>query len=383
MYFGFAKDVEVEGDTAFVTGWTYTPGGGGYDFVIRAYDLPSGAVRWSREVGLGPQCHEEAPGFARCVAKVVAVHAGRVFVGGHLTGPAGHPDFAVLAFDARTGEPLWESVTDPTGTGASDYAWAVAAVGRDVFVLGEYGFVLGQYGDLSGMLLQAHDASTGAIRWQQRVPGARNGSIKETLAADRDGVYIGGIDAQSRFFVQAYEPASGRLRWEDHANDGLGQMTGLALAEPGDREGHRGDEDWQPRMFATGITGCNSTFYECEMSLRAYHPRRGLQWHVADRARGGDWAGGQIAVGGGQLFVDPLELVQDGVYRPVVRSYRARDGAFRWDELFDDGVGQSGASGFTGLTSFLLVQRGRLLVTGDVRRPDGGFDFLTRAYRAR
>lgn len=372
--FGFAKDVAVEGERAFVAGWTYTPGPG-YDFVVRAYDLTSGVVLWSREIGLGSQCLEEFPGFARCVAKAVAVHAGRVFVVGHLTRTAAQSDFAVLAFDARTGEPLWESVTDPTGTGANDYAWAVVPVGRDVFVLGEFS-------DFSGMILQDHDARTGRIRWRRQVPGANNWTIKETLAADSDGVYIGGMDDQSRFLVQAYDPANGRLRWEDHAA-GFGQATALVLAESvddGDGKHRQGADGSRARLFATGITGCNPSGFECKMGLRSYHPRRGLVWQVADQAQGGDWYGGQIAVGGGRLYVEPLELLEDGLYHPTVRSYRARDGAFRWDVPFDDGSGYDLGGGITGLTSSLLVQRGRVLVVGDVNRPDGGFDFLTRAY---
>jgi outer membrane protein assembly factor BamB len=382
-YFAEAKDVAVERDRAFVAGYINYPGGGGYHFVVRAYDLASGVVLWSQEVGLGPQCLEESPGFARCVAKAVAVQGGRVFVVGHLTRTAARQDFAVLAFDAGTGEPLWESVTDPTGTGASDYGWAVAAVGRDVFVLGEVG-------DFSGMALQAHDARTGAIRWQQQVPGASNVAIKETLAADRDGVFIAGMDAQSRFFVQAYEPASGRLRWEDHPAAGLGQATGLALGhaeqENGDHEGigTRGGRDSQSLLFAAGVTGCNTDFFECEHALRAYDPLRGLQWQRADQARGGDWFGGLIAVGGGRLHVGTLELLEDGLYHPVVRSHRARDGAFLWDEPFDDGGGfDPWGSGSTGSIGGLLVQGGRLLVSGMVFRPDVGQDFLTRAYRAR
>lgn len=378
MTFGVAKDVEVEGDSAFVAGWTKTPGGG-FNFVVRAYDLTSGDVRWSREVGLGPQCLEESPGWARCVAKAVEVHAGRVFVVGHLTRTAGRSDFAVLAFDARTGEPLWESVTDAS-TGSFDYAWAVAPVGRDVFVLGEFG-------QRAGMLLQAHDARTGAIRWQRLVPGARNWTSKETLVANRDGVFIAGHDDQLRFFVQAYDPANGQLLWEDNLDEGLGLVTGLVLADAEEKHegqrGHRDYEDSEPRLFATGVTGCNSTFFECELTVRSYHPRRGLQWQVAHLARGGDWYGGRIAIDGGRLYVDAGELLQDGVYHPAVRSYSARDGSFRWDALFDDGNGHQDAGGFAGLTNSLLVRRGRLLATGSVNRPDGGFDFLTRAYRAR
>ena len=135
---GVAKDAAVVGQRAFVAGWIFTPGLG-YEFVVRAYDLRGGVELWSRQVNRGPQCVEESPGFARCVAKALTVHDGRVFVVGHLTRTGTRQDFSVLAFDAATGATLWDSVTDSTGTGADDYAWAVAAAGDRLFVLGEIG----------------------------------------------------------------------------------------------------------------------------------------------------------------------------------------------------------------------------------------------------
>ena len=136
--FGLAKDLVVEGNRAFVAGWILTPLG--FEFVVRAYDVTNGVVRWSQQVSKGPQCVEDVPPFARCVAKALKVRDGRVFVVGHLTRTAARSDFAVLAFDAHTGALLWESVTDPTGTGANDYAWAVSTAGDSVVVLADRRF---------------------------------------------------------------------------------------------------------------------------------------------------------------------------------------------------------------------------------------------------
>ena len=136
--FSYAWDLMIEGRRAFAAGWVRQPGRG-LEFVVRAYEVMTGKVLWSREIGLGPQCSAERPGFARCVGKALSVRDGRVFAVGHLTRTAAQSDFAVLAFDAATGAQLWESVTDPTGTGKNDYAWAVKAVGDSVFVVGEVG----------------------------------------------------------------------------------------------------------------------------------------------------------------------------------------------------------------------------------------------------
>jgi hypothetical protein len=51
-------------------------------------------------------------------------------------------------------------------------------------------------------------------------------------------------------------------------------------------------------------------------------------------------------------------------HQHVVRSYRARDGTFLWDAPFDDDTGRGVQIGG------LLVQGGRLLVSGATERPD-------------
>lgn len=373
--FGLAKDIAVEGQRAFVAGWILTPGRG-FEFVVRAYDVDSGFVLWSRELNQEPDCVDERPDFARCVAKAVSVRNGRVFVVGHLTRTAAQSDFAVLAFDAATGASIWESVTDPSGTGANDYAWAVSAHGDSVFVLGEIG-------NLSGLLLQAHDARTGIIRWRHYLPGARNFTLKTTLAADRHAVFVAGMDDEAHFFVQGYASNTGALLWDDRVKE-AGQVGGAAaLSLVGDddgdhdqdRRGERNDSD--RRLFATGVVGCDpETFVGCRLAVRAYDPQRGLVWHRSDEAQGEDWNAGQIASGGGRLFVGAQELLEDGAYHATVRSYSAKDGRFEGDVPLDEGVGQP----FSFVNS-VSVQDGRLVVAVDAIRPDGGEDFLVRTYR--
>jgi len=373
VIFGQARDVSIEDGRAFVAGFVFTPGRG-YGFVVRAYDLDSGILLWSQEVNRGAQCAEERPGFARCVAKALAVHNGRVFAVGHLTRTAARSDFAVLAFDAATGTPLWESVTDSSGTSANDYAWAVSAKGDSVFVLGEIG-------NFSGLLLQSHDAKTGAIRWQQQVPGATNFTLENTLAADRHSVFIAGMDAQSRFMVQAYDAETGALQWDDRVDDMAGIASALTLG--GGEEDFEGDEeDSDGRLFATGIVGCDpDTFLECELAVRAYDPRGGLIWQRADQARGGDWVFlTKPAAGTGQLFVGARELLEDGQYHSTVFSYAAQGGTPIAAVPFDQGsaspVGSVGA---------VSVLHGRLFVAGGRERSFGGFDFdfVLQSYRTR
>lgn len=353
VLFGQARDASVRGNRAFVAGWIRTSAG--FSFVTRAYRLDTGAVLWSREVGLGPQCLAEVPGWARCVAKALDVEDGRVFSVGHITRTANQSDFAVLAYDEATGAPLWESVTD-SGTGAFDYAWAVKAVGDSVFVYGETG-------DMTGVRVQAHDARTGAIRWRQDIPGALNFTLRQTLAADRRHVFIGGTDGDGHFMLRAYDARTGALRWAD-GGEGFGEVTAVTV----------GDERGQPRLFATGITGCNDSFLECEWAVRAYDPRHGRLWAQEEIARGGDWIGGEIVVAGGRVFANASELFEDGQYHDTTRGYRAGDGLPLWDEPFDPGVDPAGFSGL-GAARHSLYVRGAIFTTPET------YEFVLRRYR--
>jgi outer membrane protein assembly factor BamB len=347
----FGKDVAVEGHRAFVAGWTYTPiPGVDYSFTCRAYDLESGALLWSHEIQRGKFFD---------TAKVVDVHAGRVFVAGYLTATNGRPDFAVLAFDAATGQVLWESLDDPSGAGQGNAAWAVRAKGDGVFALGEIG-------NARNLFLRAYDARTGAIRWEQTVPGARNFSFEDTLAVVDDGVFIAGMDATGHFFVRAYEATSGALRWADHVDDGarLGDAGGLAIGGG--------------QVLATGVVDCSPIdFTGCKLAVRAYDAQRGLLWQRADDSRGGDWGSYKVAAGEGQVYVGPLELMEDGQPHPRLRAYAAADGALLWEEAFD-------GEGLGGFVSSLLVLRGRLFAGGFLfTSVDGAGDFVVRQYESR
>lgn len=367
MLFGLAKDVVAEGHRAFVAGWTRVPGQG-FVFAVRAYAERTGTVAWTHEISRGPRCVEEFPGFARCVAKAVDVRDGRVFAVGHLTRTAARPDFAVVALDAATGALLWESVTDPTGTGAGDAAWAVAADRDSVFVLGE----IGDSGSgFTGLLLRSYNARTGAIRWQQELPGAQNFTYKNTLVTDGKRVFVAGMDAKRDFLVRAYDARSGAPSWVDTIDDGdlVGQAGALVLGT----DGHGRD-----RVFATGVIGCDpASLLGCKLAVRAYDPRAGLVWARAEEAGGGDWYPGYTAAAsGGRVFVTAGELLSDGQYHATVRAYESRDGNLLWEEPFDPGNDPAGFSDVSVVGNRLFI--GGTIFTGT----DGSADSVVRAYRA-
>jgi outer membrane protein assembly factor BamB len=264
-----------------------------------------------------------------------------------------------LAFDGATGAPLWESVTDPTGSGANDYAWGVAADSGRVHVVGEIG-------DDSGLLIQSHDAATGTIQWQQHVLDAHNFTLKDTIAAGGNAVFIGGSDGQSRVFVRSYDAETGALQWEDRV-EGTGQLS--ALSATGNR------------LFAVGVVGCDpATFFACELAVRAYDAQGGLVWQRSDVATGGDWYATNLDAAGGQVIVGGNELLADGDYHPTVRSYEWSNGSFEWGAYFDDATGHP-VFGFTGFVNAILVRSDGVFVGGAVHQADGGDDWLVRKYR--
>lgn len=352
--FNLAKDVAVDDGRAFAAGWTASFSPINYDFVVRAYDLLDGRVLWAHQLDLGP---------FNDTAKVVTARHGRVFVGGYLTSASGGADFALLTFDAGTGALLWQSVTDPTGMGRGGAVWAVTAHDHSVFVLGEIGPV-----DQRSLFLRAHDVRTGVVRWERVVPGARNDTLKDTLAADSTHVFIAGQDENGDFMVRAYDAQSGRLSWADRVDDGdrLGQAESLSVGA--------GD-----RVYATGVVGCNpETFVECKLAIRAYDARKGLVWKRTLASRGGDWGYPlYVAAAGDQVFFGGGELLEDGQYHGMIRAFTARSGASLWQEPFDEG---SNPPGFLTLS----VIRDQLFVAGTIfRGPDFSGDFVLRRYRTR
>jgi outer membrane protein assembly factor BamB len=212
-------------------------------------------------------------------------------------------------------------------------------------------------------------------------PGALNSTLKETLAADRQTVFIGGTDALGGFFVSAHDAGTGTLRWQDHVDDGA--LTGLLLHDAEDDGRHGKEDDRHGKederlLLATGVVGCDPLrFLDCELAIRAYSPRKGrLLWKRADKAAGGDWFYPRIEAGLGTVFIGARELLADGLYHGTIRAYQVATGRRAWTTAFDPGSGfpDSGVND-------LVVFEGRLYAGGHLGRGDGDFDFVVRAYK--
>ncbi len=123
--------------------------------VVHAFDAQTGAQLWRYD----PQVPRARASFFCCgvVNRGVAWHQGRLFVG--------TLDGRLVALDAETGEPLWETLTiDPTKPYSITGAPRVVA---DRVVIGNAGAELGVRGYVS-----AYDSQTGELVWRfYTVPG--------------------------------------------------------------------------------------------------------------------------------------------------------------------------------------------------------------------
>jgi outer membrane protein assembly factor BamB len=209
--------VAVAGGRVFVVGQRTDAVGRG-TFRIRAYRARTGRLIWEDSGpgdGAGPAA--TSAGFA------VASHAGVVAMAG-----ARDLNPFIRAWEARTGEPLWQhEVPQAPGLPTNGFFDAADVQGRRLIVGGSRG----------GFLVQALDLWTGALDWEQRSRAEFGAALSVTHA--RRVVVATGIDDRN-WLVQAYDARSGRLLWEDRFT-GPG---GVAIA--------RDDEPTHGRVFVVG-----------------------------------------------------------------------------------------------------------------------------------
>src|SRR5581483_6953480 len=93
-----ALRLSQDGSTLFVTGDSYSYEGE-YDIATIAYDVTTGAQRWTTRFDATTGDHGAAIG--------VSSDGSRVFVTGSTVGPDGWFDYATLAYDTATGNRLW------------------------------------------------------------------------------------------------------------------------------------------------------------------------------------------------------------------------------------------------------------------------------------
>ena len=166
-------------------------------------------------------------------AQAITANGTQVFVAG-LDRPAvsGPSDFLVRAYDALTGDLLWEDQVDKGGL---DEALAITANGPRVFAAGKGGGV----GSTTSFLVRAYDARTGKLLWEDQLNRPMLGNRVESITTQGPRVFAAGLvqdaDGTSHFLVRAYDARTGKLLWEDQVDeDAIGSIA-LAISGQGDQ----------------------------------------------------------------------------------------------------------------------------------------------------
>lgn len=171
-----AKAIATDGTQVLVAGFATSATGGG-DFLVRAYESKTGAIRWEDQV-------DKSGGGDTALA--AATSHGRAYVTGFATSAAGDFDFLVRAYDARTGESSWEDQFDAMGR--DDQAFAISSDGRRVFVAGAGTNIAGD----RDFILRAHDGRTGSILWEDQVDKAGGDDAAFAVATGHGLVFAAG-----------------------------------------------------------------------------------------------------------------------------------------------------------------------------------------------
>ncbi len=167
---------------------------------VHAYALADGSMRWSAS--------DELAGTTDFLRRAT-IAARRLFVVG-----TANDAILVRAYDARNGTALWEDNASPDFF-AFERATQVTATAERVYVAGDRDTVLGRS---APYVVRAYDARTGERLWENTFGSQINSAnglalIDNTLVVAGDLYEIGlGL---SRMEVRGLDPASGEVRWLD------------------------------------------------------------------------------------------------------------------------------------------------------------------------
>ncbi|MGH3502335.1 MAG: PQQ-binding-like beta-propeller repeat protein [Nocardioidaceae bacterium] len=200
-----------DGSTIFVTGLS-TGKGTGNDFATIAYDAATGQRLWLARYD-GP-----VSGSDWATALAVSPEGSTLFVTGYSHSRKG-PDYGIVAYDADTGEQRWVTHFDGPGHGTdAPKAIDVSPDGSTVVVTGQGSGVdtgLCDWGTV------AFDADTGQVLWDALYDGPASGiDVGDALTTTSAGTVVvtGSIsvaDTGPDWATVAYSLDSGEKLWEE------------------------------------------------------------------------------------------------------------------------------------------------------------------------
>jgi len=396
-----AEAITLSGKTAIVVGNSTEPldGDDEHDLVVQALRRRTGALQWSDQAFLSSCCIENL---------FLATRQKRAFAVGTRREPGQAASaFLVRGYDVPTGALLWENVwtASPNAVDA-DHPTDIVAGPTAVVVLG-YGENAG--GNGLALLVRAYDPLTGAVLWDDRVGDDNVDVIGWRAAVNRNRLFVAGSaapaanPAASDMFVRAYEVQSGDVEWEVSrtnvspvelelssgrlfvAGASSGGASATYLAALSAKTGAALWEDTAPLpgffndIAVKGSRLVGAIQVGAGFAIRAYDANTGaIEWQENSATPPG-FSEAVLAVDMNDKAVYVAgRSTQDFRYSElVVRAYEGRTGALLWD----DRSHRTNA----GVNTFADVALGkhRLFVAGFTFNDAANADFLIRAYDVR
>jgi WD40 repeat protein len=247
------------------------------------------------------------------VAVAASPDGARVFVAGSVNKADDRTDFGALAYDALTGDQLWETTL---GTTENDYvsSIAVSPQGERIYVVGE--------GDRD-YLTVALDVATGAELWSSAYDFAGSTDAAYSVEVSPDGarLFVTGNSASTDragydFATLAYEASTGERLWASRYHGGAS------------REDWADDIGVSPDGSSVFVTGHSQEDRASnDLVTAAYDALTGDELWVTRFQRGTNDYGKALDVSpdGSRVFVAGYS---DEVY--VTVSFDSETGALRW-----------------------------------------------------
>jgi hypothetical protein len=240
----------VDANRVFAAGYV-TNADGNYDFLVRGYNAKTGALLWEDQDDKG------GPGGDR--ALTVTAANGRVYAAGDTANSAGNTDILVRTYEPESGVLIWETQYDHAGF--FDWAISIVAHGGRVFIAGQ----VREAAFVPDFFVQAYDADTGAILWQDQHDIAGSSDDARAITATGGLVFAagGGWNAAGNtdFLERTYDAKTGTLLWQDQFDRGEGNDYAHAIVAKGGQVFVAGHS----QGTGTGFPGSHSNFV-----VRAY-----------------------------------------------------------------------------------------------------------------
>ena len=285
---------------------------------------------------------------------------------------AGTEQAIVRSHDAASGRLIWQDAVD-RGGGGGQQARSFAVSGDQLFVGGVSTSPVAQE-----VSLRAYDSATGVLQWEHYTPGLKTDipaggfTFARRVVAVGERVFVGSVletAVASEFLVQAYDATTGALLWEDRPQD-KGTLNFLRdIAAQGSQ------------VVAAGYGGPDcivapSPPSNCDVYVRSYHAPTGrLQWEQQFDLGGLDDVSSDVAIGQGMVYFSSLgaAVSADGG-QSLLHALDAATGATRWQAT----------GGMLEVPQDLTLYQNQIIVPGRAVDPVTlNWDIIVRVYDAR